>query len=506
MYNDLEDLTLGDLHEASSLIVVSDSLYHFDTLPAVTEGTASMERDISQTDAFKVLYDIPYYLNGYAVTPYITVIPTGGTATTQNTAQKTIAYADYPNGLTVKAGITATFQGEVFNCENTYAVTVTEEPEHAAIISQPVSCKVALGEYAEATVIADHAKKYQWYYVHEGTPYALTDNFVAMLDLQIEGYTSPTLRLAIDSVTREQFYCQVTGTDNTTVRTNRINFTFGDTPSVIGVSGGEYYAGSNVEFNMWAEYAEEITWYVVRRRSGNLQIYTLDEFAELTGCEYETSHRKIGKRLHNAKVTFKNGEENWAGKYTVGYELQNSLGKASLDLENLVPFTLSPVRPLVTRFIETQTCIEGENMTFTFEAEDMADAEWVFEKADDEGTMVAYSLDSIRALFPESSFSASVTAGTATLTVSNARSELYDYVLYANAIGISAPASAGMARLNVFKVLGDLNRDGEADSLDIAVLRKALLGMQPIDVENYDLNADEEVSLLDLVWLKKILA
>ena len=31
MYTDLEDLTLIDLHEASSLVVVSDSLYHFDT-------------------------------------------------------------------------------------------------------------------------------------------------------------------------------------------------------------------------------------------------------------------------------------------------------------------------------------------------------------------------------------------------------------------------------------------------------------------------------------------
>jgi len=457
MYDNLEELTLGDLHEAQSLYVMSDSLFNFDTSPVVTGDTTEMERDIEQTDNFKVLYDVPYGMNANSIIPYITVTPDGGTETTWDNTEKNITYADYPNGLTVKAGITMNFSGEAFTCENTYAITVTEEPKPATIISQPQSCKVKPREYSEATVIADHAKAYQWYVYLEGYPIPLTDNLVAQLSgIKIEGYTTPTLRIAADSVSKDEYHCVVTGTDGSTTKTNRISFTFGGAPELLSFGGGEYYEGGDAEFTMYANYADIVTWYVVHRQSGSFNIYTLDEFAELKGCEYVTSHKGLGfyNELYKASVTFKNVPESWSGSYSVGYRLMNDLGEVSFNPENTLPFTFSVTRPDIISFIETQSCVEGENMTFSFEAEGMSSAEWTFEKADDDGVIVAYSLDDMKELFANSSFDTSIENGTATLTVSNVRSELCNYTLYASGISEEGRySSAGSAQLNVISVL-----------------------------------------------------
>jgi len=453
MYDDLEDLTLGDLHEGSSLYVISDSLFDFDTLPAVTGDTTELERDVVQTNMFKVLYEVPYGMNDNFIEPYISVIPNGGTETTWVTTEKTIAYADYPDGLTVKAGIAMNFAGEVFTCENTYVITVTDEPKPAHIVSQPTSCEVSPGEYAEATVIANYAKSYQWYIYLEGYPIPLTDNLATQLSgVKIEGYTTPTLRIAADSVLKGEFHCVVTGTDDSTTKTNRISFTFGGIPSVTDAGGGEYYENGDAEFVLWADYAEEVTWYVIKRISGSLNIYTLDEFAELTECEYVTSHKGIGfyDELYKATVTFKNVPASWSGTYSVGYRLMNDLGEVSFNPENTIPFKLTTKKPLVTQLIETQSCKEGESVTYTFEAEDMSAADWIFEKADEEGIMFTYTLDDMRALFPEVSFETSLAEGKATLTISNVNSALCEYIIYANAVGVSAYASAGVAQLNIW--------------------------------------------------------
>ncbi len=457
MYDDLEDLTVGDLHEAKSLYVISESLFNFDTLPAVTGNIATMERDASQTETFKVLYDVPYGMNTNSIIPYITVTPDGGTEIAENAAEKTIDYADYPNGLTVKAGITMNFSGEAFTCENTYAITVTEELKPARITSQPQSCTVKPGEYAEATVIADHAKAYQWYYVYDGTtPMPLTDSLVAMFsDLKIEGYTTQTLRFATDSVAKEQFYCEVTGTDDSKTKTNRISFTFGGAPELLSFGGGEYYEGGDAEFTIYANYADNVTWYVVHRQSGYLKMYTLDEFAAETGCEYTTSHKGIGfyDELYKATVTFRNVPESWSGKYSVGYKLMNDLGTVSFNPENTLPFTFSPIKPNIIWFLTPQSCTEGESMEFLIDAENMSSAEWTFEKADEEGIVRAYTLDDMRELFPNSSFVASTENGSAKLTISNARSEMCYYTLYAKAISEEGGSvNVGAARLNVISV------------------------------------------------------
>ena len=248
----------------------------------------------------------------------------------------------------------------------------------------------------------------------------------------------------------------VTGTDDSTIKTDKISFTFGGAPELLSLGGGEYYEGGDAEFTMYAKYADIVTWYVMYRQSGGSEIYTLDEFKELTGSEYITSHKGLGfyDELYKATITFKNVPDSWSGKYSVGYKLENDLGKVSFNPENTLPFTFSVTRPEIISFIETQSCIEGENMTFSFEAENMSSTEWTFEKADDEGVMVDYSLDDMNELFPDSSFDASMENGTAILTVSNVRSELCNYTLYARAISEEGRySSAGSAQLNIISVL-----------------------------------------------------
>ena len=92
-------------------------------------------------------------------------------------------------------------------------------------------------------------------------------------------------------------------------------------------------------------------------------------------------------------------------------------------------------------------------MEFLIDAENMSSAEWTFEKADEEGIVRAYTLDDMRELFPDSSFVASTENGSAKLTISNARSEMCYYTLYAKAISEEGGSvNVGAARLNVISV------------------------------------------------------
>ena len=451
---ELDELTVGDLHEATSLYVLSDSLFNFQTYP-ITGDQTDLERYQGQNETFKVQYWVPNGMNTNQITPNISVIPTGGAETTYQTAEKVIHYADYPKGLTVKAGISFTIDGEVICYENTYNIAVSEIPAAPEIWAQPRSMTVAPGECAEAMVVANHAASYQWYYLYDGSsPMKLTESLVSALGGGITGYMSPRLGVTLNGVTSESFYCVVTGTDGSTVKTNRITFTYGEKPSNVVTSGGEFYDGADAEFKLWAKYAEKITWYVLSRRSGSMEIYTLEEFAEKTGCEYGTTHRGYPSGLYSASVLFKNVDASWAGKYAVGYALENSLGKVNFDPENTISFTLSVIKPEIISSIEAQSCKEGESLTFTFEAEDMVSPEWIFEKTDDDGIAVAYTIDDMKTIFPDMAFEASVLGNVATLNISNVRIQLCEYRLYANAIGASAFSSAGTVRLNVRSVMG----------------------------------------------------
>ncbi|MBP3339448.1 MAG: hypothetical protein J6L69_08595 [Lachnospiraceae bacterium] len=358
---ELEDLTVGDLHEASSLYVFSDSYFGFDTLPETGDVT-ELERNIEQSDLFKVVYNIPEVLNQHNFSPYISITPNGGSTTTYVVEEKTINYADYPDGLTVELGIVMTIVGETIKYERSYTITVTEEKKPAEIVKQPVSVTVEPGDYASATVVANCAKSYQWYALIDGTPLALTDSIVAMLDADIEGYTSPTLRISVDGITKDQFYCEVTGTDGVKVKTNRIYLTFGGEPIVKGMGGGIYNPGEDAQFNIWAKYAEDITWYVVHRASGDFKIYTLDEFSELTGCEYELKKTAFPSKMFNSTVTFKNADERWANRYYVGYKLTNSVGEIAFNPDNTVPFVHVMNANLTASATEITV---GDEITFT---------------------------------------------------------------------------------------------------------------------------------------------
>ncbi len=505
---DLEDLTLGDLHESSALYVFSDSLFGFKTRPVTGDNTA-LERYVGQQDTFEVVYEVPSAFGEQQITPYITVTPNGGTATTENVTQKHIAYQHYPDGLTVTVGIAIQAAQQVLYYENSYTVTVSDVIAPPEILAQPRSMTVAPGECAEAMVVADHAASYQWYYLYEGSaPMKLTESLVSALGGGVAGYEDAVLSVKLKGVGREYFYCVVTGTDGSTVKTDRISFTFGGSPSVSAFGGGEFYAGGDAQFKLFAMYADEITWVVMKRQSGDTSFYSLEEFAALTGCEYGTTHRSYPSGLHAASVMFKNADESWAGKYAVGYRLENGLGEVAFQPDNTVPFTLAVVRPTVLNLIETQTCAEGGTLVFTFEAENMMDADWTFEKADEDGVAVVYTLEDMAIRFPNTSFDTAITGTTATLTVSGAESELCQYLLYARAVGVSASSPAGVAQSNVLTVVesGDVNVDGAVDMMDaFMVYQAASSGSVSANVQAYgDMNDDGVIDMLDAFQVYRI--
>jgi len=65
----------------------------------------------------------------------------------------------------------------------------------------------------------------------------------------------------------------------------------------------------------------------------------------------------------------------------------------------------------------------------------------------DDGIAVAYTIDDMKARFPDTVFEASVLGNVATLSISNVNIELGEYRLYANALGSFASSSAGTVRL-----------------------------------------------------------
>jgi hypothetical protein len=112
-----------------------------------------------------------------------------------------------------------------------YSIDVSEVPAAPVILAQPYSMTVGVGECAEAMVVANNAASYQWYYLYGGSsPMKLTESLVSALGGGIAGYEDAILSVKLNGVAREYFYCVVTGTDGSTVKTNTISFTFGEKP------------------------------------------------------------------------------------------------------------------------------------------------------------------------------------------------------------------------------------------------------------------------------------
>ena len=339
--NGLDGLTLGDLHNVKTFYIVSEDFLNFRTSPVAQSFPATLERDTSQSDTFEALYDIPSYMSGMPVSTEITLIPNGGTATTVNADSYTVNYANYPNGLTVNIKTTFTFGGEDIVAERTYEVDVTDAPQAANIISNPVSTTVEPGEWASATVIADHATAYNWQYDMGGTWVNLSQ-YASLLSgngTEIEGYNTPTLRVKVDGITSERFRCRVTGTNGTVTtvpNSSGVYFDFGKKPTVSSFEGGNYINGEDASFTLKVKYleasnADTVLWFIADRSGGSLQIKSVDDFCTEKGITYE---KKTLPKLNRAEITFHGVTPAKVNKCSVCYRLENRINTVDVNPES----------------------------------------------------------------------------------------------------------------------------------------------------------------------------
>ncbi|MBE7015740.1 MAG: hypothetical protein E7417_02830 [Ruminococcaceae bacterium] len=232
----------------------------------------------------------------------------------------------------------------------------------------------------------------------------------------------------------------------------------GAAPRIRVFDGGEYEEGGDATFTIWADYADKLTWMVEDRGSGSTSFYTLKEFAEESGFTYTETHQKMPSGIYKATVTFHNVTTTRVYRISVGYEMSNGRGTTEFNPENVLPFTLKEIKPEITKELETVSCIDGETLTYCFKALNMPDAEWRFEKLDEDGIAFAYGIDEMQEFFPESVFTAAFetdsTTGesTATLVIENARYEMLDYTLYVYASSSSGIYLTGYAQMNVIPV------------------------------------------------------
>ena len=232
----------------------------------------------------------------------------------------------------------------------------------------------------------------------------------------------------------------------------------GAAPRIRVFDGGEYEEGGDATFTIWADYADKLTWMVEDRGSGSTSFYTLKEFAEEKGFTYTETHQKMPSGIYKATVTFHNVTRTSVNRISVGYEMSNSIGTTQFNPENVLPFTLKEIRPEITQELEAVSCMDGETLTYCFKALNMPDAEWRFEKLDEDGIAFAYDIDEMKEFFPESTFSSSFETdeatgeSTATLVIENARYEMLDYTLYAYASSSGGIYLTGYAQLEVIPV------------------------------------------------------
>lgn len=451
----LEDVNNNHLR----LTVISNSLLsaEFSPTPDYGSDVTYLVRDTSQTETFDVTYSIPDYMEGeFEVRTLITRREDG----TNKIIDGAVDYADYPDGVTIDVGISVIRGADVRSVHSIYEVTVLPEPQAAVITAQPKSTTVKPGEYAKLSVTADHAAAYQWYIVTAGQEIPLTEQFISMIfdEGQIHGEASSCLKVTADGISEAQFFCEVTGTDGSKTNSRYATATFGGMPKALSFSGGEFEADGDATFTLWADYAEKVDWIVQVRQGSNTDFYNLEEYFEETGCEYVQSHKIMPSGVYKTTVTFKNMPESAARSVSVGYEMRNNLGKVSFNPENTLPFTLKVIKPEITQELKSQKCVDGEDLTFTFKAKNMADVEWRFEKPDDDGICVVYDIEEMQEIFNESSFGTRFETDsetgetTATLVINNARCEMINYTLCAYACTSSGIYLTGSVPLDVFPV------------------------------------------------------
>ena len=339
--NGLDGLTLGDLHNVKTFYIANEDLFKFSTSPVASSFPAALERDTSQSDTFEAFYDIPWYLNGMPVATQIKFIANGGATQTVNSDSCTVNYSDYPNGLTVNIKTTFTFGGEDIVSERTYNISVTDAPQAANIISKPVSMTVEPGEWAQASVVADHATDYKWQVNFNGAWFNV-EQIVSMFtneNTAIEGYNTPTLRVMVNGLSAEKFRCRVTGTDGTVTtvpNSSGITLSFGRKPTVSSFRGGEFITGEDATFSLKAKYldasnANTVVWYVADRSGGSLEIKTVDDFCTEKGLTYE---KKTLPKLNSATITFHGVTSAKVNKCSVCYRLENRINTVDVNPES----------------------------------------------------------------------------------------------------------------------------------------------------------------------------
>jgi len=517
---DAKELTLKQLHKCKTVYAVSSQTFKLEVTPSYYYDYTVVAPN--QSDTFRVKYTVPESMKGVlTVKPFVSHCQVNketqeiGEVTKVYSTHHTVNYADYGGCVWIQAGIEVIFDDVTLVFKYSNRVEISNDRNHAEIVTQPANCTVAPGETAATTVIANHALSYQWQVQVSGGWVNLNDSLVASLaeaGTIIEGYQDRILAITTegDEVSSIKARCVITSTAYSTVTSDVATITFGDRPIVDRYYGGSFKEGEDAVFYLWGYYFENITW-TVSSRLGVFKLYTLDEFATKKGITYELSFQKFSNDIYRATVTFKNVPASIANTYKLGYSVKNALGTIAYSEDNALPFTLEVVKPTITSFVKSVGCYEGDTVSFSFGADNMTEADWMFETTVDEDYAQVFTIEQMQKAFPESTFSVETKNGTSTLTITNVSEELNNYSLYAKAVGDNAVTNAGSAGFRIkakddIVTIGDVNNDGYIDNLDAAAILKYDAGITDLSDKQKqaaDVNGDGYVDNLDAAKILK---
>lgn len=517
---EVTDLTLKDLHKCKTLYAVSGETFKLEVTPSYYYDYTVVAPN--QSDTFRIKYTTPESMKGIlTVKPFISHCEVD--KATQATGEKTkvystyhtVNYANYTGCVWIQAGIEVIFDDITVVFKDSNRVEISKDRAHAEIVTQPADCRVAPWETAATTIVANHALSYQWQVQISGGWVDITDTLSASLAAAgtiIEGYNDSILNITSenDKVGSVNVRCVITSTAYSTVTSNVATISFGDKPIADRYYGGSFKEGGDAVFYLWGYYFEDITW-TVSSRLGVFKLYTLDEFAEKMGISYEISFQKFFEDLYRATVTFKNVPSSVANTYKLGYSVTNSLGKISYSEDNAIPFSLETLKPAITSFVKSVSGYEGDDLSLSFSADNMTEADWHFEATDEDGLAQVFSLEQMQKAFPESTFSIKTVGTTSTLTITNVKEGLNEYSLYAFAVGDNAIANAGCAKFRIklkgeVVTMGDVNFDGAPDNLDAAMVLKydaGIIDLNDTQSAAADVNGDGYPDNLDAAMILK---
>ena len=464
-FESTDNLTLADLHKVRSCYVFGPELLKFHTTPAIGDKEGTLKRSTLQTETFTIDYKVPAYWtrDDVVANPYFIVTPTGGQSKAYEGTTLDVNYTEYPKGVTITACLSfdpmSSVEGQAQVFSNTYTVEVYEEQRAAEIKSQPVSVRCEPGETATLSVTADYGKSYEWY-IKFGDKYekisAILSVFGQLNGVEMTDYQTPNLKISLNGIDKAYVYCEVTGTDGTKVKSDYVTITFGGSPKVDYFTGGKYYEGEIAKFYLKTKYVEDredVTFIVYDKKASSSaqKFYTLEEFTAATGIK---ATAKVSVKSQFATVTFENVPSSASAKYALGYQLSNTLGKTdNMNPETMLYFEMMPVYPKIITDTENMSCYVGGTLEYAVAVDEATSMEWRFETIEDE-TVVAYSIDEMRAKFPKVEFKVEQQGNELLLTIENAETSLNQFGVYAHIVGKGASISSNIANLEVRELEG----------------------------------------------------